>query len=83
VDSGTLEKPPVTSPSSTITYRSNLQFESTCTLLQQIPWRNRRDAANCPATKEALEGPMVREIELLAVSVVFLFLGACMFGVIR
>ncbi len=34
-------------------------------------------------TKETLEGPMVREIELLAVSLVFMFLGACVFGVIH
>jgi hypothetical protein len=35
------------------------------------------------ASKEALEGPMVRELELLAVTVVFMFLGACVMGVIR
>jgi len=35
------------------------------------------------ATEETLEGPMVREIELLAVSLVFVFLGACVFGVIH
>ena len=34
-------------------------------------------------TEETLEGPMVREIELLAVSLVFVFLGACVFGVIH
>jgi hypothetical protein len=34
-------------------------------------------------SEEALEGPMVREIELLAVSLVFVFLGACVFGVIH
>lgn len=35
------------------------------------------------ASKEALEGPMVRELELLAVTVVFMFLGACVMGVVR
>jgi hypothetical protein len=35
------------------------------------------------ASKEALEGPMVRELELLAVTVVFMFLGACVMGVVH
>jgi hypothetical protein len=34
-------------------------------------------------TEETLEGPMVREIELLAVSLVFVFLGACVFGLVH
>jgi hypothetical protein len=34
-------------------------------------------------TEETLEGPMVREIELLAVSLVFVFLGACVFGIVH
>jgi hypothetical protein len=33
--------------------------------------------------KQALEGPMVRELELLAVTVVFMFLGACVMGVVH
>jgi hypothetical protein len=45
--------------------------------------RRTQDAANCPSTEETLEGPMVREIELLAVSLVFVFLGACVFGLIH
>jgi hypothetical protein len=44
-------------------------------------------AFNCVrlvAFKEAaLEGPMVRELELLAVTVVFMFLGACVMGVVH
>ena len=35
------------------------------------------------ASKEALEGPMVRELELLAVTVVFMFLGACVMGLVH
>jgi hypothetical protein len=34
-------------------------------------------------TQEALEGPMVREIELFAVSLVFVFLAACAFGFVH
>jgi hypothetical protein len=44
-----------------------------------------RRALNCGrvAQLEALEGPMVREIELFAVSLVFVFLGACAFGFVH
>jgi hypothetical protein len=41
------------------------------------------DCVRLVASKEALEGPMVRELELLAVTVVFMFLGACVMGVVH
>jgi hypothetical protein len=47
------------------------------------PYAKLAGCGKLSTTKEALEGPMVREIELLAVSLVFVFLGACVFGVIH